>query len=137
LQDFLSEKNKMAPIRMERVEAGIRSVIAFTEALNRHDFSGILKLFSEDCVFEAPTPAPDGAIYKGKNAIAQYWKDFFDRTPDACLQIEETIGFGLRCIALWRCDWTDTSGTRCRLRGVDLFRVRDGLIVEQISYIKG
>ncbi len=127
----------MSPIRMERAESGIRTVLAFTEAFNRHDLPAMLRLISEDSVFEAPTPAPSGAVYKGKPAIAGYWQDFFERTQNAHLKIEESIGYGLRSITIWSCDWKDASGAARQLRGVDLFRVQEGLIVEQLSYIKG
>ena len=127
----------MAPIRMERIESGVRTIIAFIEALNCHDLPAMLQLLSDDCVLEAPFPAPDGAIYKGKVAVAQYWQQHYSQTPDAHLKIEETIGFGQRCIARWRNEWTDASGNSSHLRGVSFFRVQNDLITEQLSYVKG
>ncbi len=123
----------MTPVRMRRLESGVRTVIAFIEAFNHRDLAGMLLLISEECVFEAPS----GTIFKGKNAIAQYWQDFLARSPDAHFKIEETIGFGLRCLALWRCEWTDSAGANVQLRGADLFRLQNGLITVHLSYIKG
>jgi ketosteroid isomerase-like protein len=126
----------MTPLHMDRAETGIRTVIAFTQAFNQHDLAGMLSLVSENCVFDAPDPAPGGAVYKGKDAVRQYWRVFFDRHPNAHLKIESTEGFGLRCIALWRCDWVDPSGAAAYQRGVGLYRVQDGQIVEHFSYVK-
>jgi ketosteroid isomerase-like protein len=127
----------MSPIYLDRAESGVRTVIAFTAAFNRHDLSGMLQLVSQDCVFEASSPPPAGAIYKGKVAITHYWQNYFERTLNPHLKIDETIGFGLRCIALWRCEWAGASGVVFHLRGIDLFCIQNGPIIEQLSYIKG
>ncbi len=127
----------MSPIRMERVESGVRVVIAFNDAFNRHDVAGMMQLVSNDCVFEEPQPPPDGTVFSGKNAISQYWQSFFARSPQAHIKIEETFGYGLRCVMRWRYDWVDESGNSGHVRGVDLFRVQNGLIIEKLSYMKG
>lgn len=122
---------------MDRVEAGIRTIIAFTDALNRYDVPAMLGLYSEDCVLEAPAPMPDGSVCIGKADISQYWKEFFTRLPEVHLKIEEIFGFGVRCILRWRCDWKDETGDPRHLRGLDLFRLHNGLITENLSYVKG
>ncbi len=127
----------MSPIRMERVESAIRTVITFTEAFNHHDVPAMLNMVSETCALEAATPAPEGAVYKGKAEITRYWQEYFASHPQARLKIEETLGFGLRCIALWRRDWLDEDGNPAHLRGVDIYQVQNGLITELHSYRKG
>ena len=55
--------------------------------------------------------------------------------PDFLFQprdTEEQIVCGERLIARWRYTWTDG-----HVRGVDVFRVRDGLVAEKLSYVKG
>jgi predicted SnoaL-like aldol condensation-catalyzing enzyme len=127
----------MSPIRMERVESAVRVVIAFNEAFNQHDVAGIMQLMSDDCVFENTSPAPDGTRYSGKEAVTQYWQDFFAQSPHAHIKVEELVGLGLRCIMRWRYDWVDQAGISGHVRGVDIFRVQNGLIVEKLSYVKG
>ncbi len=126
----------MSPVHLERIESAVRTVIAFNEAFNRHDVPAMLQLTSEDCVFESPSPAPDGIPYKGHQAIMQYWQDFFIRFPQAHRQIEQSLGFGLHCIMLWRQDSASPDGTKTHLRGVDIFRVQNNLIYQDLSYIK-
>jgi ketosteroid isomerase-like protein len=127
----------MSPIRMARFESGVRLVIEFNEAFNRHDVAGMMKLMSEDCVFENTDPAPDGAIYTGKEAVTRFWQDFFAQSPHAHIKIEEIFGFGNRCIMLWRYDWEDASGAKGHVRGVDIFRIQNSFICEKLSYVKG
>lgn len=127
----------MSPTRLSRIESGIRVVLEFKDAFNRHDVAGMMALVTDDCVFESACPAPDGARYAGKDALTRYWQDFFRDSPDARVKVEETLGFGARCLARWRCDWTDAAGEKRYARGVDIFQVKGGLIAEQLSYVKG
>jgi predicted SnoaL-like aldol condensation-catalyzing enzyme len=122
----------MSPVRMSKLEAGIRLVIEFNDAFNRHDVVGMMKLMSDDCVFENTDPAPDGTIYKGKVAVTQFWEDFFRAAPNAHIDIEEIFGLGMRCIMRWKYSWG--SG---HVRGVDIFKVENGLITQKFSYVKG
>lgn len=127
----------MTPIRMERLESGVRTIIEFNQAFNRHDVPAMMQLISEDCTFESTSPAPDGTVFKGKVAITRFYQDFFTQSPHAQIKIEETFGFGYRCIMRWRYDWQDTAGNPAHVRGVDLYRVQNGLIQEMFSYLKG
>jgi len=127
----------MSPIRMSRLEAASRAVLAFNEAFNRHDVAGMMRLMSDDCVFENTAPAPDGAVVAGKPAVTQFWQDFFRASPQAHIEIEEILGFGNRCIMRWRYDWVDAAGQKGHVRGVDIYHVKDGSICEKLSYVKG
>jgi ketosteroid isomerase-like protein len=127
----------MSPIRMSKIESGVRTVLEFNEAFNRHDVMGMMKHMSDDCVFEDTNPAPDGTVYKGKEAVTQYWQAFFRESPQAHIEIEEISGMGLRCVMRWKYDWTDSEGKKGYVRGVDIFKLKDGLISEKLSYVKG
>ncbi|HEY9055247.1 MAG TPA: nuclear transport factor 2 family protein [Rectinemataceae bacterium] len=50
-----------------------------------------------------------------------------DIGPGERLEIEEILGFGSRCILRWRIAVSE-------MHGLDMFRIRDGLIVERLSY---
>jgi hypothetical protein len=56
----------MSPTRMSRWESAIRLVIEFNEAFNRHDVAWMVKLMSEDCVFENTDPAPIARYTRAK-----------------------------------------------------------------------
>lgn len=127
----------MSPIRMSRLESGMRTVIEFNEAFNRHDVPSMMQLMSDDCVFENTDPAPDGEVFTGKAAITQFWQGFFRQSSHAHIEIEEIFGLGARCIMRWRYGWTDPTGQQGHVRGVDIFRVENGLIREKLSYVKG
>lgn len=127
----------MSPTRLSRLESAMRTVLAFHQAYNRQDIPGMMQLVTSDCLFESPGPAPDGTVCKGKEEIARFWHHFFSRSPQAHIEIEEIYGFGDRCVMRWKCSWEDAAGVEGYVRGVDIFRVRDGLICEDFSYVKG
>ena len=127
----------MSPIRLARSESAIRLVLEFNEAFNRHDVAGMMRLMSEDCVFENTVPAPDGAVYSGKAAVTQFWQDFFRESNQAHIEIEEIFGLGNRCMMRWRYNWVDETGKKEYVRGVDIFKVENGSICEKLSYVKG
>jgi ketosteroid isomerase-like protein len=127
----------MSPIRMSRVEAGVRVVLEFNAAFNRHDVAGMMQLMSDDCVFENTAPAPDGTTYSGKERVTQFWQNFFRDSPHAHIEVEEIFGFGMRCVMRWRYSWMDGAGEKGHVRGVDIFQVKNGSISEKLSYVKG
>ena len=127
----------MSPARMSRLETAIRLVLEFNEAFNRHDVAGMMRLMSEDCIFENTDPAPDGAVYSGKEAVTRFWQGFFRESPQAHIEIEEIFSSGFRCIMRWRYDWEAAAGKKGHVRGVDIFRIKDGSICEKLSYVKG
>ena len=127
----------MSPTRLSRLESGMRIVLAFNEAFNRHDVASMMQLMSDDCLFENTDPAPDGAVYSGKEAVTQFWQGFFRESPQAHIEIEEIFGLGNRCIMRWRYDWAEVAGKKGHVRGVDLFQIKDGSICEKLSYVKG
>lgn len=124
-------------MKMAKVETAIRLVLAFNDAFNRHDVAGMMQLMSDDCIFENTSPAPDGTVYAGKEAVTQFWRAFFDDSPQAHIEIEEIFGLGMRCVMRWRYEWVDAAGDKGHVRGVDVFLVKNGLICEKLSYVKG
>lgn len=127
----------MSPIRMAKVESALRVVLAFNEAFNRHDVAEMMQLVSDDCTFEGSGPAPDGTVCSGKEAVTSYWQAFFRASPNVKVEIEDILGIADRCIMRWNRNWLDEDGDERHIRGTDIFRLRDGVIYEQFSYIKG
>lgn len=127
----------MSPIRMEKVESAMRVVLAFNEAFNQRDIPAMARLVREDCVFESFFPAPDGGVFTGKAQISQFWQHSFAASPHGQIKIEEIFGFDVRCIVRWHYEWEDAAGKQGHLRGVDVYKVKDGLLCEILSYAKG
>lgn len=109
----------------------------FNSAFNRHDISGMMALMTDDCVFENTFPPPDGTRYEGQVAVQQFWKAFFQSSPQANIEIEDMfVGDGW-AVQRWIYHWVDAQGIAGHVRGVDVFRFLEGRIAEKLSYVKG
>jgi ketosteroid isomerase-like protein len=116
----------------ERAATTLAAVSSFNAAFDRHDVDGVMAVMTEDCVFESTGPAPDGERYQGAAAVRQFWQGFFRSNPRASFAVEEQFVADDRCVVRWRYDWG--AG---HVRGIDVFRVRDGRVAEKLSYVKG
>jgi ketosteroid isomerase-like protein len=96
-----------------------------------HDLDATLELITDDCVFDATGPAPDGVRHQGPDAIRKAWQAIFDDAASR-FEVEEIFAASDRVVQRWRYSWDGG-----HVRGVDLFRVRDGRVAEKLSYVKG
>ena len=109
----------------------------FSAAFGSGDVDAIMALMTEDCVFEATGPAPDGVRHEGAEDVRAVWDELFGQTKDAAFSEEESFVVGDRGVLRWRFDWTEADGSSGHVRGVDVLRLRDGLVCEKLSYVKG
>lgn len=120
-QDFAAQSEKTAEIMRH-----------FNDAFQKHDPSALPDLVAEDCIIENTVPAPDGARHTGRDACVKLWQGIAsDRSGR--FDLEDVIAAGERATIGWRYWRSDGSS----IRGVNLMRVRDGLIVEAMGYVKG
>jgi len=115
----------------------LAAVRRFNEAFDRRDVDGVMAAMTEDCVFENTCPPPDGERYAGQDSVRTLLERFFDSSPDARFTTEEIFAAMDRCVVRWRYDWAGKDGTPGHIRGVDLFRIRNGKVAEKLAYVKG
>ncbi len=116
----------------------LEAVERFNQAFSRHDVDAVMAAMTEDCVFENTFPPPDGERYEGQAAVRAFWEAFFRSSPNAVFEVEEMFAAGDRCVVRWLYRWApDAESKPGHVRGVDLFRVRDGKVAEKLSYVKG
>jgi ketosteroid isomerase-like protein len=114
-----------------------RTVIdRFNDALNRYEPEMLALLLTDDTVFEDTSPAPDGRRVEGKAAVLAFWREWFERNPDARFEAEEIIVSGDRGVVRWTYRKI-RNGQPWHLRGVDIFKVRDGKVAAKLAYVKG
>jgi ketosteroid isomerase-like protein len=117
--------------------SSIQLIMCFNDALNAHDSDGMMRLMTEDCVFENTDPAPDGMRYEGQQAVRAFWEGFFRASRESRIEVEEIFALRDRCIMRWMYRWVDLDGKDGYVRGVDVYKVKNGLIAEKLSYVKG
>src|SRR3954464_13101214 len=114
-----------------RMSSALEVVTTFNDAFNRHDVDAVMAMMTDDVVFEDTSP-PDGGRHEGQAAVRAAWESFFASSPTATFDAEEMIEAGDSVVVPWRYDWGDG-----HIRGVDVFRVRDGKVAQKLSYVKG
>lgn len=108
----------------------------FNEAFNRHDADALALLLTDDTLFENTSPPPDGLRMKGRDAVVQFWRDWFSRNSDSTFEAEDTIVCGDRVVVFWIYRKL-RNGQPWHLRGVDVFTVRAGKVAAKLAYVKG
>ena len=106
-------------------------VEVFGKTWAEHDLDAALAMLTDDCVFDATGPAPDGTRCVGIEAIRAAWQPIFDDVGSR-FEAEETFQADDRVVQRWRYDFDGG-----HVRGVDLFRIRNGKVAEKLSYVKG
>lgn len=106
----------------------------FNAAFLRHDPELLEGLLAEDCVIEDTVPAPDGARIEGRVACLAHWRNIAT-APGTWFEVEGVDVFDGAAILRWRFHWGPSAADS--VRGVNLMRCRDGLIVEAQGYVKG
>ena len=104
------------------------------DAFNRHDIGGVMTHFADDCVFY--TVAGDneyGNKIEGRDAIARAFEAVWTSMPDVEWADHEHFMSedGTRGVSQWTFRATNPDGTRTEVQGADLFRIKDGKIVEK------
>jgi len=105
----------------------------FNRAFVQHEASLLDDLIAEDCVMESVEPAPDGTRYAGRKVCLEFWKNLANNR-DGQFADEEIVALGERAIIRWR--YRFGPGLSQSVRGVNVMRVREGLIVEALGYVK-
>lgn len=107
------------------------ALVRFVAAFRAGDVDAALALVTDDVVFESSSPTPDGKRHEGREAVRAAWTERLGAPGMSCTE-EESFVSGDRAVVRWHDD--SSSG---RPRAVDVLRLRDGQICEQLSYVKG
>jgi ketosteroid isomerase-like protein len=105
----------------------------FNRAFLQHDASLLDDLIAADCVMESVEPAPNGTRYVGRTACLEFWQNLANNR-DGAFADEDIVAIDERAIIRWR--YRFGPGLSQSVRGVNVMRVRDGLITEALGYVK-
>jgi ketosteroid isomerase-like protein len=118
--------------RVHGPQAVTEALIAFSAAIASRDVDMIMAAMTADCVWEHNHPAPDGERAEGQAAVRAMFEASFRAYPTVRFDGEDVIISGDRAVVPWNAVWDGG-----HVRGVDLFRFRDGKVAEKLSYVKG
>jgi ketosteroid isomerase-like protein len=88
-------------------------------------------------LFENTYPPPDGERFQGQAAVRAYFESFFQESPQANFEFGDLFACEQRACVRWTYRWAESDGRPGYVRGVDVFRLKDGKVAEKLSYVKG
>jgi steroid delta-isomerase-like uncharacterized protein len=113
-------------------------LIEHTDAWNSHDLDRLMRLFADDCVFEASGGSEScGRRFEGREQVRAAFAGVFDSMPDAnwgdARHFLVSADYG---VSEWRLTGTLGDGNRIDVFGCDFLTVRDRRIVRKNSFRK-
>ena len=116
-----------------------RSVL---DTLSRHDIDAFMAGLAEDCTFIFPGNLSVSGEIKGKEAVQEWYQNFFDRFPvtsftlkNACVEnIFALVGTNVLSIE-WDLTIHDQQGEQFEISGVNIVHLKGGKAVLVVKYI--
>jgi steroid delta-isomerase-like uncharacterized protein len=117
---------------MSGTEETPTTIARFNEAFNQRDVEAVVQLTTDDIVFENTS----GGRFEGQLAVGRVLTRAFELMSRGRFDTEDMFAAGDRCVVQWTYTFDTEEPERGRVRGVDIFRVRGGLVAEKFSYVK-
>lgn len=118
-------------------------VLAYFDALNRHDLDAAVKLLSPDLVEDVTGIG----VFRGPGEVRDFFDGIFKAVPDLEVKVDQTTAEEDRVAVQWRFrgnftggplfNGVQATGGHFAIRGCDVLQVRDGLIVHNAAFQDG
>jgi ketosteroid isomerase-like protein len=105
----------------------------FNDAFRRRDTEALAALVHDDCLMVSAQPAPDGTAYAGKDACVAFWAELM-ADESTTFEVHHTFADGEWATVRWRYRFGPTDAES--VLGVNVTRVSDGRVIEQLGYTK-
>ena len=119
-------------------------VNGYFAALARHDTAAAVEFLDPEVVDEITSVG----VLRGRGEVRQFFDGLFKAVPDLEMIVERTVRERETVVVQWRAQGTfngagplfngiQPTGGRLRMRGCDVFEVRDDLIVRNTAFQDG
>ena len=105
----------------------------FNLAFKQRDKDAVAALVHDDCLMVSVQPAPDGAAYVGKESCMAFWGELMD-DESASFEVQQVFTDGDWATVRWQYRFGPTDAES--VLGVNVTRVSDGRVIEQLGYTK-
>lgn len=105
----------------------------FNDAFRRRDVPAMAALVHDDCLMVSAQPGPDGTPYVGKDACVAFWAELMEDTSTS-FEVHHVFAEGEWAAVRWRFRYGPTDAES--VLGVNVTRVSDGRVIEQLGYTK-
>ncbi|KQY57436.1 nuclear transport factor 2 family protein [Nocardioides sp. Root140] len=109
------------------------TVALFNEAFRTGNTRAMADLVHDDCLMVSAQPAPDGTAYVGKDACVAFWAELMD-DESTTFEVEHVFADGEWATVRWRYRFGPSDAES--VLGVNVTRISDGRVIEQLGYTK-
>lgn len=109
------------------------TIARFDDAFQRRDKAALEAVVHDDCLMVSAQPAPDGTPYKGKDACVTFWAELMD-DESTTFEVHHVLADGEWAAVRWRYRFGPSDAES--VLGVNMTRVSDGRVIEQLGYTK-
>jgi len=110
-----------------------QTIDLFNAAFRRRDTEALAALVHEDCLMVSAQPSPNGTAYSGKDACVAFWAELM-ADESTTFEVQHVFTDGDWAAVRWRYRFGPTDAES--VLGVNVTRVSDGLVLEQLGYTK-
>lgn len=112
------------------------AVEVFLDAWAAGDADKVISLFSEDAVFSASVGPEPGRTLTGLSEIAPAVRQMLLAAKGSQFLIREILPLEDGAVVTWTQTGTTDVGQHLNVKGIDVFKVRDGVIILKNAYRK-
>lgn len=109
------------------------TIARFNDAFRRRDTAALATVVHDDCVMVSAQPAPEGTSYVGKEACVAFWAELMD-DESTTFEVDHVFTGGEWAAVRWRYRFGPTDAES--VLGVNVTRVSEGRVIEQLGYTK-
>ncbi len=118
-------------------EETLRLLQDHADAWNAHDAEKLLRLMTDDCIYDAAAGAsPEGQRHAGRAALKAAFEAIWTTFPDARWDEPRHFVLADRGMTTWIFRGTKVDGSRVEVKGLDILGLRDGRICHKDTYRK-
>jgi taurine dehydrogenase small subunit len=124
-------------MRGEATTTAVDLLERFGAAWNRHDVDAMMACMADDCVYLASFGVDeDGTPFVGREAVRSGFARFLATFPDGRYENTKIFADGDRAAMEWTFVHTGPDGDEVRVRGCDLYELRNGKILKKDGFRK-
>lgn len=112
------------------------------EAMNQHNLSRFMSSWRDDGVFIYPGEISESGIFKGKSAIEDWFRNFFDQFPKIQFDIQDICVrnifalTGTNVVSVhWNIQLTNKYGREGQNNGVTVITIKGGKVIKVKDFI--
>jgi uncharacterized protein len=112
------------------------------EAMNRHDLPKFMSAWRDDGVFIYPGDIPESGTFRGKSAVEDWFRRFFEQFPEIRFDVQDICVrnifdlTGTNVVAVhWEIQLTNKDGRAGHNSGVTVVSIRRGKVFLVKDYI--